>query len=107
MEEEAHQAQKRTLCSDGAPRYGGVENLVVLNQLDEVALNVYEKYYLLARSDLQASGLYNLDTALAEGSGSFVVTFSKHSLESYGSVDRIHEAAKGWCADPWGYRVSQ
>ncbi len=107
MAEEAHEAQKRTLCSDGVPRYDGVENLVVLNQLDEVALNVYEKYYLLARSDLQASGLYDLDTALAESSGSFVVTFSDHSLESYGSVDNIYEAAKQWCASPWGYQISQ
>ena len=102
IEEESQEAQKRTFCIDGKPRYQGAENFVVFNQLEEVNLNVYEKYYLIARSDLQASGLFDLDKALEEFPGTFGSKFMDHEKAHDGSEKGIYEVAVGSCKVPWG-----
>ena len=106
MEKEAEELQKRMLCLDGKPRYEGAENFLIFNQLEEASLNVYEKHLLLARSDLQASGLFDLDKALKEYPGSFGSTFMDHEKAHDGSGQRIYEAAVGLCKAPWGHSFS-
>ena len=109
IEKEAKEAQKRTLCYDKKPRYEGAENFVIFNQLEEVALNVYEEHYHLARSDLQASGLFDLDKALKEYPASFINCFMDHKKAHDGSAKRIkqkYEAAASLCEKPWGYQFS-
>lgn len=78
---EVDDAQKQNLCANGVPRYKGAENAVIWNQLDEIGQNVFQKHFLLARSDLQASGLYDLDKALSEFSGTFTMIYMDHSLD--------------------------
>ncbi len=106
IEKEAEVAQKRTLCLDEKPRYEGAENFVVFNQLEEVSLNVYQKHLFLARSDLVASGLFDLDKALKEYPGSFTSWFMDHEKALDGSVPRIVEAARMLCANEWGHQFS-
>ena len=103
MEKEAEELQKRMLCLDGKPRYEGAENFLIFNQLEEASLNVYEKHLLLAQSDLQASGLFDLDKALKEYPGSFSSTFMDHRKAHEGSIKRIYEAAAALCKAPWGH----
>ena len=86
MEKEAEELQKRMLCLDGKPRYEGAENFLIFNQLEEASLNVYEKHLLLARSGLQASGLFELDKALKEYSGAFGETFTDHEKAHEGRL---------------------
>ena len=64
-------------------------------------LNVYEKHLLLARSDLQASGLFDLDKALKEYPGSFGSIFMDHEKLRDGSAQRIYESAVRLCKGPW------
>ena len=106
MEKEAEVLQKRMLCLDGKPRYEGAENFLIFNQLEEASLNVYEKHLLLARSDLQASGLFELDKALKEFPGAFGETFMDHEKAHDGSVNAIYEAAVTVCKGPWGHSFS-
>lgn len=106
MEKEAEELQKRMLCINGKPRYEGAENFLIFNQLEEASLNVYQKHLLLARSDLQASGLFELDKALKEFPGSFGETFMDHEKAHDGSEKRIYEAAVGLCKGPWGHSFS-
>ena len=51
------------------------QNFIILNEFDEMSLAIYEKHRLLAKSDLSASGLFDLDTALDEYPGSFTSMF--------------------------------
>ena len=105
IEQESEEAQKRVLCLDGKPRYEGAENFLIFNQLEEVNLNVYDKHYLLARSDLQASGLFDLDKALKEYPSSFTNCFIDHQKAHDGSAKsttRIYDAAARLCDGPWG-----
>ncbi len=106
IEQEAEEAQKRTLCLDEKPRYEGAENFVIFNQLEEVSLNVYQKHLFLARSDLSASGLFDLDKALKEYPGSFMSWFMDHEKALDGSVPRIVEGARMLCANDWGHQFS-
>lgn len=106
IEKEVEEVSKQTLCIDSKPRYEGAENFVIFNQLEEVSLNIYEKHLLLARSDLQASGLFDLDKALKELPGSFSSTFMDHEKALEGSAERIYEGAIGLCKSPWGHSIS-
>ncbi len=106
IEKEVEQAQKRTLCIDGKPRYSGRENFLVFNQLEEISLSIYEKHRLFARSDLMAPGLFDLDRALDEYPGSFADMFMDHDKASRGSVQRIYEVAEQLCSGPWGLITS-
>ena len=106
IEREVEEAQKRTLCLEGKPRYTGVENFVIFNQMEEVSLNIYEKHLLLARSDLSASGLFDLDKALKEYPASFTSMFMDHEKAHGGSVQLIVEAAAALCEKPWGHQFS-
>jgi hypothetical protein len=103
IEMEVEQAQKRTFCIDGKPRFEGQENFLVFNQLEEVSLSIYEKHRLFARSDLMAPGLFDLDRALDEYPGSFGDMFMDHEKASRGSVQRIYESAEKLCSHPWGH----
>ena len=107
IETEVETLSKKTLCIDGKPRYDGAENFVIFNQLEEVSLNVYQKHLLLARADLQASGLFDVDKALREYPGSFGSEFMDHEKAHNGSVKQIYEIAEGLCADPWGHQFSK
>lgn len=107
MIDEVHEVQQRALCANGVPRYEGAENAIIWNQLDEIGQNVFQKHYYLARSDLQASGLYDLDKVLSDYPGGFTMTYMDHSLDRWGSVDRLNEAAKMFCSSPGGIQVSQ
>ena len=106
IDKEAKELQKRMLCLDGKPRYEGAENFLIFNQLEEASLNAYEKHLLLAQSDLQASGLFDLDKALKEYPGSFGSTFMDHEKAHDGSGQRIYEAAVGLCKALWGHSFS-
>jgi len=106
IEKESEEAQKRTLCFEGKPRYKGAENFIVFNQLEEVSVNIYEKYLLIARSDLLASGLFDLDKALEEYPGSFVNMFMDHEKARGGSIQNIFETATSLCANSWGHQFS-
>lgn len=106
IEKEVEKVSKQTLCIDSKPRYEGAENFVIFNQLEEVSLNVYEKHLLLARSDLQASGLFDLDEALREFPGQFVDIFMDHEKALGGSAERLYEGAVGLCKSPWGHSFS-
>ena len=71
IEKEVEETENRMLCLDGKPRYEGNENFTIFNDLYDVALTIYEKHLFVARSDLSASGLFDLDKALKEYPGSF------------------------------------
>ena len=107
IEEEVHDVQNEMLCADGIPRYRGVENFELFNQLDDILLNVYKKHYYLARADLQVSGLYDLDKVIEEPPMGFTAEFEDHNLELWKSVDRIYEAAKIQCASQWGISINK
>ncbi len=100
IEQESQEAQKRTMCTEGKRRYDGAENYVIFNQLEEVALNVYEKHYLLSRSDLQARGLFDLDKVLKELPGTLGVKFMDHRSTG---VKQIYELTARLCEKPWGH----
>lgn len=106
IENEVEEAQKRTLCIDEKPRYNGAENFSIFNQMEEVSLNIYEKHLFFARSDLSASGLFDLDKALDEYPGSFADMFMDHEKATNGSIRRISEAAAALCGKPWGHQFS-
>lgn len=106
IEKESENLQKQMLCLNGKPRYEGAENFLIFNQLEEASLNVYEKYLLLARSDLQANGLFDLDKALEEFPGAFGETFMDHEKVHDGSALAIYEAALQLCKDAWGHSFS-
>ncbi len=106
IEKEVEETQKRTLCFEEKPRYDGAENFVVFNQLDEIAVNIYEKHLFLARSDLVATGLFNLDKALEEFPGSFTSMFMDHEKAHNGSTQQIAEFAKSLCERSWGHEFS-
>lgn len=76
----------------------------MFNQLEEISLNVYQKHLYLARADLQASGIFDLDKALEEYPGSFTNMFMDHRKARDGSVKRIYETAVGLCAKPWSHQ---
>ena len=100
IENEVDELQKRTLCLDNKPRYAGTENLVLFNQRDEISFNTYEKYLMIAKSDLSVSGLFDIEKALKE----FPVAFVVHSLDYEAIVDatkqQIYEAAAEFCEKP-------
>ena len=100
---EADELQKQTMCVDGKPRYDGAENYVIFNQLEEVSLNAWQKHLYLARSDLQASGLFDLDKVLKEFKGTFGVKFMDHRSTD---VKQIYELTARLCVKPWGYSVT-
>lgn len=106
IEKESEEAQKRTLCFEGKPRYKGAENFIVFNQLEEVSVNIYEKYLLIAKSDLLASGLFDLDKALAEYPVTFANMFMDHEKARGGSIQNILDTATSLCANPWGHQFS-
>jgi hypothetical protein len=106
IEMEVDDAIKRTLCLKGKPRYEGAENFVIFNQMEEVRLNIYQKHLLLARSDLVASGLFNLDQALQDFPVSFTSRFMNHREAKDGSVQRTNDVAKEICSNPWGLHFS-
>ena len=107
IELEAHEAQKQTLCSDGLPLYRGTQNFSLLNQFEDVPLTIYKKHYFLALEDLQTSGLYDLEKVIEDPPMGFTVLFEDHTLEHWGSVDRIYEAAKVLCASEWGVSINK
>jgi len=102
IEKEVEELSKKTICIDRKPRYEGAENFVIFNQLEEVSLNIYQKHLLLARSDLQASGLFDLDKALNEYPGQFIASFFDHEKGHDGSEKGIYEVAVDLCKGPWG-----
>jgi hypothetical protein len=106
IEREVEELSKLTLCIDDKPRYEGAENFVIFNQMEEISLNVYQKHLLIARADLQASGLFDIDKALDEIPISFGSTFMDHEKAHNGSAAQIYEFAKGLCMRPWGHQFS-
>jgi hypothetical protein len=106
IDKEVHETQRRMLCVDGKPRYKGAENFLIFNQMDEVALNIYEKHYFLTRADLQASGLFDLEEALMEYPASFTEVFLDHEKARNGSIDWIYKDASKICEKPYERRFS-
>jgi len=106
IEKEVEETKKRTLCFDEKPRYKGAENFIIFNQMDEIAVNIYEKHLFLARSDLSASGLFDLDKALKEYPPSFTSMFMDHEKAHGGSTQRLYEFATVLCEKPWEYQFS-
>ncbi len=106
IEDDVEEFSKALLCEGTRPRYPGAENFVVFNQLDEVRLNVYERHLLIARAELQAGGLFDLDKALHDFPGSFVSVSVDHEAARDGSVASIYEHATRLCESPWGHQFS-
>ena len=106
IEKQVEETTKRTLCLDGKPRYKGAENFIIFNQMEEISVNAYEKHLFLARSDLSASGLFDLDKALKEYPGSFSSMFMDHEKAHGGSEKRLYELATVLCEKPWGHNFS-
>ena len=104
IEKEVEEAQEQMLCVNKKPRYEGAESFLIFNQMDEMALNIYEKHLYIARSELQASGLFDLDKAIREFPGSFgsVVTELKDTGPE--SVKRLYELAESICSNPSRYQ---
>lgn len=103
IEKEVEDLSKRLLCDGKNPRYTGAENFYVLNQLDDVQLHVYEHHLFLARADLQASGVFDLDKAIREFPGGFSSTSIDHEVARDGSVVKVFEAASKLCEESWGH----
>lgn len=101
--EELEETQRRMLCLDEEPRYEGAENFIVLDQLDEMALTIYEKHYFIAKSDLSASGLFDLDKALKEYPGVYSLSLLDHEKFHGGSIQQAHEHAADLCRKPRRY----
>lgn len=101
IEKEVEDLSKKLLCDGDRPRYDGAENFFVFNQLDDVRLHVYERHLFLARSDLQASGLFDLDKAIREFPGAFSSVAMEHEAARDGSVAAILEHASHLCSEPW------
>ena len=106
IENEVENLSKKLLCDDNHPRFKGAENFYIFNQLDEVRLHVYERHLFLARADLQASGLFDLDKALREFPGGFTSTSLDHEASRGGSVPKIFEHASRLCERSWGHSFS-
>lgn len=106
IEKEVEDLSKKLSCDGDRPRYEGEENFFVFNQLDDVALHVYERHLFLARADLQASGLFDLDKALREFPEGFTSVSIEHEAARDGSVPRIFQAASRLCKEPWGQSYS-
>ena len=106
IEKEVETAQKQMLCKEKEPRYEGAQNFIILNEFDEMSLAIYEKHRLLAKSDLSASGLFDLDTALDEYPASFMSMFMDQEKTRNGSIDAILKTATTLCKEPWGHSFS-
>lgn len=106
IEKEVDELSRKLLCNGKEPRYQGAENLVIFNQLDDVKLNVYQRHLFLARADLQASGLFNLDTALSEYPGSFSSISFEHVVSDDDYAEKLLQAASRLCTEPSGHSIS-
>lgn len=106
IEKEVEDLSKKLLCDGDRPRYQGDENFFIFNQLDDVALHVYERHLFLARADLHASGQFDLDKALREYPGGFTSISFEHEAARDGSIPRILEDASRLCKEPWGHSFS-
>ncbi len=103
IQKEVEEVQNRMLCLDGKPRYDGEENFEIFNAMDDVKLAIYEKHWLVAKSDLSVNGLFDLDKAMRESSGGFTSLWMDHKSSRNGSVKRIYETAEKLCAGPREY----
>lgn len=101
IENEFENLFREMLCNGDRPRYGGEENFFIINQFDDVRMHVYERHLFLARADLQASGLFDLEKAIREFPPR--ITFSSIEYEAYydGSVPKILAHATQLCSEPW------
>lgn len=106
IEKEVEDLSRKLLCVGNKPRYEGAENFLIFNQLDDVQLHVYERHLFLARADLQASGLFDIDKALREYPGGFSSVSIDHEAARNGSVSRIYEDASRLCEKSWGHSFS-
>lgn len=102
IEKEVEALSRQLLCDGSRPRYDGEENFLIFNQFDEVRLHVYERHLFLARAELQASGLFDIDKALREYPGAFSSTSTDHKVARAGSIAKIYEHASLLCEKPWG-----
>lgn len=106
IEAEVEELSRSLLCDGKSPRYKGTENIYILNQLDDVRLHVYERHLFLARADLQASGLFDLDKALLEIPMGFSSVSIEHRAAPDGSIAGILEGASRLCEEPWGISIT-
>ena len=106
IEKEVEETQTRMLCFDGKPRYDGAENFELFSHMDDVELAIYEKHLIVAKSDLSASGLFDLDKALREYPVSFISIYNDHKAVRHGSIERIYKNAEALCKGPREYGFS-
>ena len=101
IEKEVESLFREMLCNGDRPRYEGRENFFIIDQLADVSLHVYERHLFLARADLQASGLFDLDKAIREFPPRISSWYTDHEVAYDGSVPRILTRATQLCSEPW------